>query len=60
MPSIQRKDFNFEGMKHPKGTSQDDRLRARAVKLCHDVVEPDYLEKLREIFEPHFQAHLTR
>ena len=47
-------------MKHSKDATREERLRARASKLCQDVVRPQYLEELRSNYEPHFQRHLAR
>jgi len=46
-------------MNHSKGTTHEERLRARALKLCQDVVGPQYLQQLRDKYEPSFKRHLA-
>ncbi len=52
MPSMHDCEFALQRMKHPKGSTRDEMLRARAVKLCQDVVRPNYFGALRKKYEP--------
>ncbi len=54
MPSINSLDLHLIRIKHPEGTTQEERLRARALKLCKDVVGPQYLKQLCLKYEPSF------
>ena len=59
-PSIQGLNVQMKRMNHKKGAARDEQLRARALKLCQDVVGPQYLLKLRDKYEPVFKLHVDR
>ena len=58
-PSIQGLNIQMKRMNHSKGAARDEQLRARALKLCQDVVGPQYLLILRNKYEPVFKNHLA-
>jgi len=60
MPAVDAQKLVIARMHHAKGSTRQEMLTNRAVRLCQEVIRPTYLNEIQDKYQPQIHLHLAR